>query len=102
MASPPTPVYSKSNPGGGASMSPRQKRVLIIICAVIAAATLAGSLWGALSSDQYGSSANGCVSINIPGSTGGELIHKCGNAAKALCRDAYAGNDPVSLAEQPQ
>ena len=101
MTSPPRPVYSKSNPAGGISLSPRQKRVLLIIGVVIVVAAAAGTIWGALQSDPYQTSSRGCISVTIPGSIGGEFVHDCGSAAKAVCRGAYAGSDPVSLAERP-
>jgi hypothetical protein len=101
MASPPTPVYSKSNPAGATPMPPRQKRLLIIICAVIAALMVGGGIWAGLASDSLSSSANGCISLNLPGSIGGEIVHACGSQAKAVCRAAYAGRDAVSLAERP-
>lgn len=101
MASPPTPVYSKSNPAGATPMPPRQKRALIIICAVIAAIMVGGGIWAGLASDSLSSSANGCISVNLPGSIGGEIVHACGSQAKAVCRAAYAGRDAVSLAERP-
>ena len=102
MPSPPVPVYSKSNPAaGGASMSPRQKRALIITSIIILLAAVAGAIYGAVSSDPAGTSAKGCISVNIAGSIGGELIHECGAAAQTACRNAYAGSDAVSLAIRP-
>jgi hypothetical protein len=94
-------VYSKSNPAGGISVSPRQKRALLIIGAVIVVIVAAGSIWGALQSDSYQTSSNGCISVTIPGSIGGEFVHDCGAAAKATCRNAYASADAVSLAIRP-
>jgi hypothetical protein len=101
MTSPPRPVYSKSNPAGGISVSPRQKRALLIIGAVIVIGAVAGIAWGALQSDSYQASSNGCISVTIPGSIGGEFVHDCGSAAKTTCRTAYASSDPLSLAERP-
>jgi len=101
MASPPSPVYSKSNPAGAAPMPARQKRLLIIVCAVVVAAVAGGSTWAGLASDSLSSSANGCISLNLPGSIGGEIVHACGSQAKDICRAAYAGQDAVSLAERP-
>jgi hypothetical protein len=100
MTSPPTPVYAKTNPAG-VSLSPRRKRILLVICAVLVAATAAGSIWAALTPDSLASSARGCISVNIAGSIGGELIHECGSDAKSACRSAYAHSDPVSLALRP-
>jgi hypothetical protein len=103
MASTPTPVYSKSNPAsGGESLSPRQKRILIIICAVVAFSAIAASVWGALTPDKYVGSSNGCVNISSAGSMGGELMHVCGNDAKAFCRTAYQSTDPSSRESQAQ
>ena len=31
------------------------------------------------------SSANGCVDVNIPYSTGGQEFYRCGAAARAMC-----------------
>ena len=103
MANPPTLVYSKSNPAaGGESMSPRQKRILLIICAAVAVAAIVGCVWGALAPDKYATSSNGCVNVTVPGSTGGELIHVCGNDAKAFCRTAYQSSASNSHAIQVQ
>jgi hypothetical protein len=103
MTSPPSPVYSKSNPNaGGEKMSPRGKRILIIVSALIAAAVIGGSAWGAVAADKFGNSANGCVNVNLSGSTGGELVHKCGDDAKAFCKVAYATNDRTAQLARPQ
>jgi hypothetical protein len=101
MAGPHAPVYSKSNPAGGAPMPRRQKRLLIAACAVIAAAVAGGGLWAGLSSDPLATSANGCISVDLPGSIGGQLLHECGSQARSTCHDAYASSDSVSLAERP-
>jgi hypothetical protein len=96
-------VYSKSNPAaGGASLSPRQKRNLIIVCAAVVVAFIVGCVWAVLTPDNATVSSNGCVNVNVTGSMGGELIHKCGNDAKDLCRTAYAGSDQNSRAVQVQ
>src|ERR1051326_3212777 len=103
MTSPPSGVYSKSNPNaGGEKMSPRAKRILIIVSALIAAAVIGGSIWGAVAQDKFGSSANGCVNVNVAGSTGGELIHKCGADARAFCKVAYTTNDHIAQLARPQ
>src|SRR5258708_17192000 len=103
MANPPTLVYSKSNPAaGGEPMSPRQKRIVLIICAAVAVAAIVGCVWGALAPDKYATSSNGCVNVTVPGSTGGELIHVCGNDAKAFCRTAYQSSASNSHAIQAQ
>jgi hypothetical protein len=75
---------------------------LIIISALITAAVIGGSIWGALAGDKFGDSANGCVNVNLSGSTGGELIHKCGADAKAFCKLAYTTNDHTAQLARPQ
>jgi len=103
MASTPTPVYSKSNPAsGGESLSLRQKRILLIIGAAVAVAAIVGCVWGALTPDKYATSANGCVNVKSSGSTGGGLIHVCGNDAKSFCRTAYLSAAPSERAVQVQ
>lgn len=103
MSSPPSGVYSKSNPNaGGEKMSPRGKRILIAITAMIAAAVAGGGIWGAVAHDKFGNSANGCINVNLSGSTGGELIHKCGDDAKAFCKVAYATNNRTAQLARPQ
>ena len=59
-------------------------------------------LWSALASDRDGASGHGCVSLNVPSSTGGALIHYCGDQAKSFCRDAYIQTDRISLLARPQ
>jgi len=103
MASPPTPVYSKSNPAsGGESLSPRHKRILLVVCVAVAVAAIGGCVWGALTPDKYATSSNGCVNVTVPGSTGGGLVHVCGADAKSFCRGAYQSGTPSSRAAQVQ
>src|SRR5438552_13172670 len=103
MTSPPSGVYSKSNPNaGGEKLSPRGKRILIIVSALIAAAAIGGSIWGVVAEDKYGNSANGCVNVTLAGSTGGELVHKCGADAKAFCKVAYTTSDRIAQLARPQ
>jgi hypothetical protein len=73
---------------------------MIIICAVIVAAGIGGGIYGAVSSDSLQNSSNGCISLNIPGSIGGQMLHECGSQAKTTCHFAYAHSDSVSLAER--
>jgi hypothetical protein len=95
--------YSKTNLGqAGAPLSRRAKRVLLSV-GVGTVVVLAGlGLWSAFGPDRYGPSANGCVTVNFPSSTGGSLIHYCGSAAKAFCKTAYADDDRISLLARPQ
>jgi hypothetical protein len=87
---------------GARKLTPRGKRIVYLVLAVVVAACAAIGIWSAVSSDPLATSANGCVSVTIPGSTGGEIAHYCGAQAKALCRTAFAGTDPTAVAEQRQ
>ena len=100
-------MYSKTRLGsdqieGSQSLTPRGKRIVYLIVAVVVAAGVAIGVWSSVSHDPYATSANGCVSVTVPSSTGGGLIHYCGTRAVTFCRGAFAGSDPVSLAARPQ
>jgi hypothetical protein len=100
-------MYSKTRLGsdqieGALSLSPRGKRIAYLIVALVVAAGVAIGVWSAVSSDPYGTSANGCVSLTVASSTGAGSLHYCGAQAKAFCRASFAKSDPVSLAARPQ
>ena len=100
-------MYSKTRLGsdqieGALSLTPRGKRIVYLIVAVVVAAGVAVGVWSAVSHDSYATSANGCVSVTVPSTTGGGTIHYCGAQAKAFCRESFAKSDPVSLAARPQ
>jgi hypothetical protein len=100
-------MYSKTRLGsdqleGSLSLTPRGKRIVYLTVALVVAAGVAIGLWSALSSDPYGTSANGCVSLTVASSTGAGELHYCGAQAKAFCRSSFAKSDSVSLAAQKQ
>ena len=100
-------MYSKTRLGsdqieGALSLSPRGKRIAYLVLAVVLAAGVAIGVWSAVSHDAYATSANGCVSVTVPSTTGGGTIHYCGTQAKTFCRNSFAKSDPVSLAARPQ
>jgi hypothetical protein len=100
-------MYSKTRLGsdqieGTLSLSPRGKRIVYIIVAALVAAGVAIGVWSAVSHDTYATSANGCVSVTVPSTTGGGTIHYCGAQAVTFCRGAFASSDTVSLAARPQ
>lgn len=51
---------------------------------------------------RYGRSAHGCVSVTVPSSTGGGILHACGAAARAMCHTAFARHDRIALLTRPQ
>jgi hypothetical protein len=100
-------MYSKTNLGadqisGGPRFSQRRKQVLLMIAGVVVAALVAVGVYTAVSHDQYGPSANGCVNLTIANSTGGTTLHYCGQQAKSFCRTAYASEDRLSQLGRPQ
>ena len=100
-------VYSKTGLGadqlsGGPRLSRRGKMIVFSLLGVVLAAAVSLGIWSAVGSDQYGSSANGCVNFNIPNTMGGALIHYCGSQAVDYCRSAYASPDKLSLLGRPQ
>jgi len=80
----------------------RAKRRLAWIGGIAAAVVIAGVIWAALSPGSYGGSRAGCVTVTVPSSTGGGLLHACGSDAKAMCRHAFARTDKISLLARPQ
>lgn len=100
-------MYSKTRLGtdqieGALSLTPRGKRIVYLIVAVVVAAGVAVGVWSAVSHDGYATSANGCVSVTVPSTTGGGIIHYCGTQAVSFCRGAFAHADAISLAARPQ
>ncbi len=100
-------MYSKTRLGGDQvegkrKLTARGKRMVYLVLGLVVAACAAVGIWSAVSSDPLATSANGCVSVNIPSSTGGQLGHFCGAQAKTLCRQAFAAADQTAVAEQKQ
>jgi hypothetical protein len=85
-----------------APLNRRQKRVMAVAGALLIAVIAGVSAWAGTHPDSYGSSHAGCVSVNLPSSTGGAIAHECGAAARAMCQDAFARHDESALATQRQ
>lgn len=103
----PAPSYSKTRLGadqadGAISLTPKRKRLVYSIVAVLVAAGIAIGVWSGTSHDQYGPSGNGCVTVTFASSTGGSTIHDCGASAKSFCKAAFANSDRLSLLSRPQ
>jgi hypothetical protein len=100
-------MYSKTRLGddqaeGERKLTPRMKRIVYLVLGLVVAACAAVGIWSAVTSDPLATSANGCVSVNIPSATGGQIGHFCGAQAKTLCRQAFAATDQTAVAEQKQ
>jgi hypothetical protein len=80
----------------------RDKRKIAATVAAIALVLAAIAVWAAVRPGTYGSSRDGCITVTMPSSTGGALIHQCGADARALCKRAYAGTDKESMLSRPQ
>jgi hypothetical protein len=74
----------------------RDRRVLALAGVIVLLIFVGVGIWAAVRPGAYGASRDGCVTVNVPSSTGGGLLHGCGSKARAMCRSAYAGTDPVS------
>jgi hypothetical protein len=80
----------------------RDRRRLALIGAAVIVVIAAVAIWAAVRPGSYDGSRAGCVTVTMPSSTGGALIHDCGTSAKALCRRAFAAADRISLLTRPQ
>ena len=94
-------MYAKTNPRA-ASISPRQKRIFAVAAVVVIVLFGGLAAWGATAHDTYGTSARGCVSVTVPNSTGGAVLHYCGSRARSFCHASFRSRDQVSLRARPQ
>jgi hypothetical protein len=83
-------------------MTRRDKRRVAIFGAAALLILAAIAVWAANRPGSYGASRDGCITVTMPSTTGGALIHQCGAGAKATCRRAYASSDKVSQLTRPQ
>jgi hypothetical protein len=86
----------------GESLTPRQRRVFLLVCVVLAVLLGSAGAWAATRSGSYGRSGHGCVNVVVPSSTGGGIVHDCGEAARALCRAAFAEHTRLAAYARPQ
>jgi hypothetical protein len=80
----------------------RDKRAMLIIGVFVLAVFAGVGIWAAVRPGSYGASRNGCITVNMPSTTGGALIHGCGHRARVMCRAAYAGHDAAARLTRPQ
>jgi hypothetical protein len=83
-------------------LSRRQRRLLAVLGASLVAAILALVAYGALAGESQVASGNGCVSVVIPGPTGGAELRKCGAAAETWCRAEAQRHGLVAQLVTPQ
>jgi hypothetical protein len=80
----------------------REKRRIAITAAAFLVMLAGLGVWAAVRPGSYGSSSNGCITVTLPSSTGGALMHQCGPAAKATCKHAFAVGGKVAALTRPQ
>jgi hypothetical protein len=76
--------------------------VFAIVAGVLIVLAASAGAWAAFSPGRYGRSSDGCVNVVEPSSTGGAVLHQCGNAARAMCRSAFAHHTKLDLLTRPQ
>jgi hypothetical protein len=77
-----------------------KRRLAVIVTAVVAVLAAVG-IWSAVRPGSYGESRAGCVTVTIPSSTGGGLLHECGASARRLCPNAVTSEDRLALLVRP-
>jgi len=80
----------------------RDKRHMALVGLAVLVILAAVGVWAAVRPGSYGSSRDGCVTVTLPSTTGGALIHECGPAARSTCKHAFVATDKVSLLTRPQ
>ncbi len=83
-------------------MARRDKRIVAVISAVFVVLLAGVAVWAAVSPGNYGQSRAGCVTVTIPSTTGGAIVHDCGAAARTLCQSAFSHSDRLSLLIRPE
>jgi hypothetical protein len=83
-------------------MTRRDKRAVAIAGALIVVALAGIGAWAAVHPGSYGRSHDGCITVSMPSSTGGALLHQCGGPARATCGRAFAQQDKIALLTRPQ
>jgi hypothetical protein len=78
------------------------RRKILAVVAVIVAVLIGVAVYAAVRPGSYGASRDGCITVNLPSTMGGSLIHECGSKARALCADAYAGTGLAPRLVTPQ
>jgi len=80
----------------------RDRRLIVTVIAAIVLVLAGVATWAAVRPGSYDVSRNGCISVNLPGPMGGNIVHQCGNAARHTCQQAYGNSDQTSRLYQAQ
>jgi hypothetical protein len=90
-----------TQPGAEPVTRADRRRITLVAAALLI--VLAGvGIWAAVKPGSYGGSRDGCITVTLPSTTGGALIHQCGAAAKATCQHAFASTGKISVLIRPQ
>jgi len=85
-----------------APLGPRGRMALLVAAAVLGVALAVVVVWAVADPGRYSSSGDGCVALTVANSTGGAVIHACGDHARTLCRAAFTTEDRVALLTRTQ
>ena len=80
----------------------RDRRLIVAVIAAIVLVLAGVATWAAVRPGSYDVSRNGCITVNLPGPMGGNIVHQCGNAARHTCQQAYGNSDQTSRLYQAQ
>ncbi|HYK68818.1 MAG TPA: hypothetical protein VEV45_12785 [Streptosporangiaceae bacterium] len=80
----------------------RDRRLIVAVIAAVVLVLAGVATWAAVRPGSYDVSRNGCISVNLPGPMGGNIVHQCAGAAKNTCRHAYAASDRTARLYQAQ
>ena len=81
----------------------RRGRLVLLATGAALLAALAGvAVWAVVDPGRYSTSGDGCVTLTVPNSTGGAVLHACGDQAGTVCRAAFASGDRIALLTRPQ
>jgi len=80
----------------------REKSRLIAGLVVLVLVLAGVGIWAVARPGGYGASRNGCITVTLPSTTGGALMHQCGADARATCRHAFAASGKVAALTRPQ
>jgi hypothetical protein len=80
----------------------RDRRRIVAVIAAIVLVLAAVATWAAIRPGSYDVSRNGCITVNLPGPMGGNIVHQCGIAARHTCQRAYDNRDQTSRLYQAQ
>jgi hypothetical protein len=80
----------------------RDKRRIVIVIAALVVVLAGIGIWAAVRPGSYGASKNGCITVTLPSTTGGALLHQCGADARTTCRHAFTSSGRVAALTRPQ